>query len=255
MKKIIKYVLIDILRSRTIIGYTVLLMALSFSVFNIETSSAKGIISLLNVVLIIVPLVSIIFSTIYIYNATEFIELLVSQPLRRKNIWISQFAGLSIALSLAFLTGCGIPVLLFDDSAAGLMILMMGVFLSVIFVALAMLAAVFTRDKAKGIGISIMLWLFFALLYDGLVLFLLFQFMDYPVEKALIALSMLNPVDLSRILILLKLDISALMGATSAVFNNFFGQYWGMATAIGAMLLWIFLPLMASIRKFNIKDL
>jgi Cu-processing system permease protein len=255
MKKIIKYVILDILRNRIIIGYTLLLMAMSFSVFNVETNTSKGILSLLNVVLIIVPLVSIIFSTIYIYNATEFIELLVSQPLKRRNIWFSQFAGLSLALTLAFLFGCGIPILLFDGSDAGIMIIFMGVMLSIIFVSLALLAAVFTRDKAKGIGIAILLWLFFSLLYDGLVLFLLFQFMDYPVEKALVALSMFNPVDLSRILILLKLDISALMGATSAVFNSFFGQSWGMILAFSAMLLWILVPLVVSIRKFNTKDL
>jgi len=255
MKKIIKYVILDILRSRTIIGYTLLLMALSFSVFNVETNSSKGILSLLNVILIIVPLVSIIFSTIYIYNASEFIELLVSQPLKRKSIWISQFAGLSLALSISFLIGCGIPILIFDGTEAGIMILLMGLFLSVIFVSLAMLAAVFTRDKAKGIGISILLWLFFSLLYDGLVLFLLFQFMDYPVEKGLVALSMFNPVDLSRILILLKLDISALMGATSAIFNNFFGQTPGIILAFTAMLMWILIPLGISIRKFNTKDL
>jgi len=181
--------------------------------------------------------------------------LLVSQPLKRKSIWISQFAGLSLALSISFLIGCGIPILIFDGTEAGIMILLMGLFLSVIFVSLAMLAAVFTRDKAKGIGISILLWLFFSLLYDGLVLFLLFQFMDYPVEKGLVALSMFNPVDLSRILILLKLDISALMGATSAIFNNFFGQTPGIFLAFTAMLMWILIPLGISIRKFNTKDL
>ncbi len=255
MKKIVKYVILDILRSRIIIGYTLLLLTLSFSVFNVETNASKGILSLLNVILIIVPLVSIIFSTIYLYNAAEFIELLVSQPLKRRSIWISQFAGLSLALSLAFMMGCGIPILIFDGSEAGFMILLMGVVLTVIFVALALLAAVFTRDKARGIGIAILIWLFFSLLYDGLVLFLLFQFMDYPVEKGLVALSMLNPVDLSRILILLKLDISALMGATSAVFNNFFGQQWGMLLAFTAMALWIIVPLGLSIRKFNNKDL
>ncbi len=255
MKKIVKYVILDILRNRIIIAYTLLLMALSFSVFNIETNASKGILSLLNVILIIVPLVSIIFSTIYIYNATEFIELLVSQPLKRRNIWFSQFAGLSLALTLSFLLGCGLPIMLFDGSDAGIMIILMGVFLSVIFVALALLAAVFARDKAKGIGIAILLWLFFCLLYDGLVLFLLFQFMDYPVEKGLVAMSMFNPVDLSRILILLKLDISALMGVTSAVFNSFFGQQWGMALAFSAMMLWIIIPLGISIRKFNSKDL
>ncbi|HEX5668228.1 MAG TPA: ABC transporter permease [Chitinophagaceae bacterium] len=255
MNKIIKYVILDILKNRIIIGYAFLLLVMSLSVFNLETDTSKGILSLLNVILIIVPLVSIIFSTIYIYNASEFIELLVSQPLQRKNIWLSIVAGLGLSLSVAFLAGCALPILLYEGSGAGLMISAMGLLLTIIFVAIAALAAVYTRDKAKGIGLSILIWLFFTLLYDGLVMFLLFQFMDYPVEKGLVAVSMLNPVDLSRIMILLKLDISALMGVTSAVFKSFFGQSWGMILSISVMLLWVILPLFLSVKKFKTKNL
>jgi Cu-processing system permease protein len=56
------------------------------------------------------------------------------------------------------------------------MMLINGCLITVIFTALAFLSSIITRDKAKGIGIAIMTWLFFALLFDGLVLFLLFQF-------------------------------------------------------------------------------
>jgi Cu-processing system permease protein len=77
-----------------------------------------------------------------------------------------------------------------------------------------MFATVKTRDKAKVIGAAITLWLYFSLLFDGFVLFLLFQFADYPLEKPMIALSALNPIDLGRILILLQLDVSAMMGYT-----------------------------------------
>lgn len=255
MNKILKYVFLDILKNRIVIGYAILLLAMSFSVFNMETNSTKGLLSLLNVVLIIVPLVSIIFSTIYIYNSSEFIELLVAQPLKRSSIWLSLFAGLALSLVIAFAAGVGIPVMLFNASAAGWMILLTGTLLTVIFVAIACLAAVYTRDKAKGIGVAILLWLFFTLLYDGLVLFLLFQFMDYPVEKGLVAVSLLNPVDLSRILILLKMDISALMGVTSAIFKSFFGQNWGILLALAAMLAWVILPVGFSLRKFKTKDL
>jgi Cu-processing system permease protein len=102
---------------------------------------------------------------------------------------------------------------------------------------------------------SIMIWLFFTLLYDGLVLFLLFQFMDYPVEKGLVAITMANPVDLSRILILLQLDISAMMGVTSALFKKSFGSYWGSTVAMLAMVLWAIIPLILSLRTFKHKDL
>jgi Cu-processing system permease protein len=255
MKKIIKYVIIDILRSRIILVYTLFLLILGLGLFSLEDNTTKGMLGLMNVVLIIVPLVSIIYGTIYIYNSAEFIELLVSQPLQRRTIWMSMLSGLSISLTIAFLAGAGIPVMIYQCSATGIVLLGAGVLLSVIFTAVALLAAVKTRDKAKGIGVAILLWLYFSVLFDGLVLFLLFQFADYPVEKAMVGISMLNPVDLGRILVLLQMDVSALMGFTGAVFRDFFGTVPGIACSVAVLLLWIILPALLSVRQFEKKDL
>ena len=255
MKKIIKYVIIDILRNKIVLAYTVFLLLLSFSIFNLEDNSAKGLLSLLNIILIIVPLVSILFSSIYVYNSAEFLELLVSQPLKRRTIWLSIFTGLACSLSLAFFIGVGIPVLIYELTATGFIMLLVGLLLSVIFVAIAMLATVKTRDKAKGIGVSILLWLYFSLLFDGLVLFLLFQFADYPLEKAMIGVSAFNPIDLGRILVLLKMDVSALMGYTGAIFKDFFGTTAGLIISLMVLSLWIVIPAWLSTRKFNRKDL
>jgi len=255
MGKIIKYILLDILRNKIVLAYTTLLFAITFCVFSLEDSTQKGLLTALNLILFIVPLVSIIFSTIYMYNSAEFIELLLSQPLRRRNIWLSLFSGLAGALSLSFIIGVGIPMLIYDRSAVALMMLANGLLITIIFASLAMLAAVHTRDKAKGIGVSILLWLYFSLVYDGLVLFLLFQFSDYPLEKAMIVLCALNPVDLGRILILLKMDVSALMGFTGAVFREFYGTKQGLIVSFSFMTLWAAVPVFLSLRKFNRKDL
>jgi Cu-processing system permease protein len=255
MNKIIKYVVIDILRNRIVMIYTLFLLTAAFSVFSLEDNSSKGLLSMLNIILIIVPLVSIIFSTIYMYNSVEFIELLVSQPLRRKTIWLSLFSGLAASLSIAFFIGAGIPILIYEANLTGYTMILVGILLSVIFAAIAFIATVSMRDKAKGIGTSILLWLYFSLLFDGLVLFLLFQFADYPMERPMIALSALNPIDLSRILILLQLDISAMMGYTGAVFRDFFGTASGLTFSFGILLLWIIIPLWLSTRKFKVKDL
>lgn len=255
MKKIIKYVVIDILRNRIMLAYTLLLLLFSLSIFNLEDNAAKGLLSLLNIILIIVPLMSILFSAIYVYNSAEFLELLVSQPLKRKTIWLSVFSGLASSLSIAFAIGIGIPVLLYQANATGFMMIGVGIFLSVIFVAIAMLAAVKTRDKAKGIGVAILLWLYFSLLFDGLILLLLFQFADYPLEKVMVGISAFNPIDLSRILILLKMDVSALMGYTGAVFRDFFGTTMGIILSFFLLFIWIIVPLSFSVRKFKRKDL
>ena len=255
MKKILKYVIVDIVQNKIVLIYTFLLLVISLSVFNLENNSAKGLLSLLNVILIIVPLVCIIFSTIYIYNSSEFIELLVSQPLKRRAIWLSIFSGLSTSLSLGFFIGAGIPILVYHADDTGIIMIAMGVSLTVVFVSIAMLAAGLTRDKAKGIGLSIILWLYFSLIFDALVLFFLFQFQDYPLEKIMVLLSFLNPIDLSRIQILLQMDISALMGYTGAVFREFFGNSTGMVLSFCGLITWIIFPLIISLRKFKRKDL
>ncbi|MGN6193858.1 MAG: ABC transporter permease subunit [Ginsengibacter sp.] len=255
MKKLLKYVVMDIIQNKIVLIYTALLLIISLSVFNLEDNAAKGLLSLLNIILIIVPLICIIFSTIYIYNSSEFIELLVSQPLKRRTIWLSIFSGLASSLSLAFFIGAGIPILLYHADATGFMMIGMGFFLTIVFVSIAMLAAGLTRDKAKGIGLSILLWLYFSLIFDALVLFFLFQFQDYPLEKIMVIFSFLNPIDLGRIQILLQLDISALMGYTGAVFREFFGNSAGIILSFSGLILWIVFPLLMSVRKFKRKDL
>ncbi|MFM2283324.1 MAG: hypothetical protein RL222_828, partial [Bacteroidota bacterium] len=140
-------------------------------------------------------------------------------------------------------------------SPTGFMMIGVGTIITIIFVAISFLTTVYTRDKAKGIGISILLWIYFSLLFDGIVLFLLFQFADYPIEKIMVGVSALNPIDLGRILILLRLDESALMGYTGAVFKDFFGTTIGTSIAFTTLVLWIAIPVMISTRKFNRKDL
>jgi Cu-processing system permease protein len=124
-----------------------------------------------------------------------------------------------------------------------------------VFVSVALLASVATRDKAKGIGVALLLWFFFALLYDALVLFLMFAFADYPLEKAMLALLSLNPIDLARVVVLLQMDISALMGYTGALFREFLGTGWGIAFAAGVLMLWASVPMLWAVRIFKRKDL
>ncbi|HJT73231.1 MAG TPA: ABC transporter permease subunit, partial [Chitinophaga sp.] len=177
------------------------------------------------------------------------------QPVKRKVIWTSLFCGLAIALCLAFIIGVGIPVLIYASGVTGWIMIACGCLLSAVFVSLALWGAVKIRDKAKGIGLAIMIWLLFTLLFDGLILWLLFQFADYPIENGMVAVISLNPVDLCRIFMLLFLDMSALMGYTGAVFKQFFGSMLGMIVSCMIMVLWVIIPFLLSLRIFNRKDL
>ncbi|PIF61942.1 ABC transporter permease subunit [Flavobacterium sp. 11] len=255
MNRIIKIIFLDILKNKIILAYTLILAILSWSSFGLEDNSAKGLLTILNIILFTVPLVSILFATIYLYNSAEFIELLLSQPIKRKKIWLSLFLGLSLAMVLAFFIGAGIPLLINAPDSVGIMMLVIGCLITLVFVALAFLSSILTRDKAKGIGIAIMGWLYFALLFDGIILYLLFQFSDYPIEKAMIVVTAFSPIDLARIQILLHLDVSAMMGYTGAIFKDFFGTSLGLLLSFSLLCLWIIIPFFISLIKFKNKDL
>jgi len=155
----------------------------------------------------------------------------------------------------SFFIGAGIPLLVNSPDSVGLMMIVVGCLVSVIFVALAFLSSILTRDKTKGIGIAIMIWLYFALLFDGIVLFLLFQLAEYPIENAMVGITALSPIDLARIQILLHLDVSAMMGYTGAIFKDFFGTSTGLIVSFLLLCSWAIIPFFISLKKFNRKDL
>lgn len=253
--KLTKYVLYDIIRSRIILAYTLFLLVVSFSMFQMEENNSKALLSLLNIVLIVLPLVSLIFTTIHYYNSYEFIELMLSQPMSRTRIFLSEYAGVSLSLLTSFLIGVGLPVMIYSSDETGYALLFTGICLTLVFTSIAFLASVTSRDKARGIGFALLLWFYFVLIYDGLVLIILFSFSDYPLEKLTLVLSALNPVDLGRIFIMLKMDVSALMGYTGALYKDFFGSGSGILFTSGIMLLWIVIPAWLALRKFRKKDL
>ena len=110
------------------------------------------------------------------------------------------------------------------------------------------------NDKIKGFGFAISMWLFMAVIYDGIIMILMMTFSDYPLDKFALGAMMFNPIDLSRVLILLKLDISALLGYTGAVFQKFFGTSMGMVVSTGVLAVWILLPLWRIVKVSKKKD-
>ncbi len=253
--RLLKYVLLDILKNRMVLFYTLFLLATSFGLFSMSGDPTKGIASLLNIVLLVSPLLSLIFSTIYFYNSYEFIELLSAQPIQRKTILYSQYWGLCISLIVALVIGLGIPLLLFAPGKAALSLLIVSCGLTMAFVSLALLAALLTRDKARGIGLSLLLWFYFTFIYDALMLMIMFAYIDYPMETLTLTMISLNPIDLARVIVLLQLDVSALMGYTGAMLQDLFSSGKGVLLASGVMLIWILAPLRLAIKLFNKRDL
>lgn len=257
--KIMKYELSDVLRSRWLIAYTLFFLVVTDALLRFSDGGPKALLGLMNVVLIIIPLVNVVFGTMYLHAAREFTELLLAQPVGRRQLFAGLYLGLTMPLSLGFLAGVGMPFLAegaADATTRGtlLVLLLTGTALTFIFTALAFVIALRFDDRVKGLGVAIGVWLGCAVLYDGVVLLLATVFADHSLERPMLALMLANPVDLARVLLLLQLDISALMGYTGAVFKHFFGSAGGMAGAAGALLLWAAAPIAVGVRSFSRKD-
>jgi Cu-processing system permease protein len=255
MTRIIRYVFNDLLRTRFIIFYTAFLLISTFAMFQIDNDYGKVILSLMNIVLMVVPLVSVVFTTIHFFSSYEFIELMLAQPINRKTIFLSEYVAVASSLCLAFAIGVGFPFIIFGASQSVVPLMFVGIFLTLVFVSLAFLSSLLTRDKSKAIGIALLFWIYFSLIYDGLLLWVIYSFNDYPLEKITLTLVSFNPIDLARIIMLLQLDISALMGYTGAFYKNFFGSNMGILFSSSILILWAVIPLLIAVRIFNRKDL
>jgi Cu-processing system permease protein len=256
-RMVLGYSLSNLRRNWLVLGYGLLFLFLTDALFRFGGGGPRVAASLMNVVLIVIPLVSVVFGTLYFSNSREFIELLLAQPVSRPSLFTGLYFGLALPLALAFGAGVAIPAVL--HGGAGLlrptiMLLLSGVLLTFVFTSVAFLAGVRFEDRAKGLGFALLVWFCCTVLYDGVILLVAMAFRDYPLEPVLLGLTVLNPVDLARVLLLLTLDAAALMGYTGAVFGRFFGTPLGIAAAGAALLMWTGLPFVAGLRGFNRKD-
>ncbi len=253
------YAIRDVARNRWGLLYTAFFAVVTLGLCQFQAQSAKVAISLMNVCLFLIPLVSAIFGTIYFYNSREFVELVLTQPVNRRAVYFGMSLGLMAALVAGLTIGVGVPFLFFSGGDGGqlgslILLLVIGAALTAVYVALAFLIATLTDDRGKGLAATLTVWLFTAVIYDGLLLLVTMAFSEYPLETPLLAAALANPIDLSRVTLLVKTDWAALMGYTGAVFNRFFGSHLGVALAGIALTIWIAAPLFAGVRRFRSKD-
>ncbi len=247
------------MRSYWTVIYLLFYVFVTLTIIYFSGDMTKSLISMMNIVIVLIPLVASIFGAIYCYDSREFTELLLSQPIKRKSIFLGQYLGLGLSLCLSFVIGVGLPFMIngifFTEHFSSFIILMgVGAALSFVFSAFSYWIALLYENKIKGFGFTLFLWLFAAIIYDGVILLFLIWFKDYPTENLAICMSLFNPIDLSRISVMLGLDISALMGYTGAVFFKFFGSFKGIVISIMSLLIWIFIPIFYMLKYARKKD-
>ncbi len=159
----------------------------SYALFTFESNIQKSLLSLFNLIIYLVPLISLIFGTMYFYNSKEYIEMMLCQPIPRISLYSGLYFGTSLPMILSLIAGIIIPFILFSSMNEGfeliILLILVGVFLTFISIAVAFLISTIINDKVKGLSLAIFFWLIMAIAFDGVLLLIIFIFSDYPVEN------------------------------------------------------------------------
>ena len=248
----------DLIHSRWLATYAMFFAFATWALFRFSDTEQKALLALVNASLFVVPLASVVFGTIYLYGSREFVELMLAQPVARKQLYGGIYFGLVVSMAGAGVLGLGIPLILVSRSGASLApaitLVGMTVALSAAFVGVASVIAYAIEDRVRGLAAALAAWLVMAIVWDAGVLMLATQFANYPIERAMLGAMIANPIDLARLLLLFQFDVAPLLGYTGAVFERFLGAATGTVVAATALLAWAVFPAAAGRRLFSHKD-
>jgi Cu-processing system permease protein len=257
------------LETRWLFVFTALfaLLVLGLSYFGLAQSRELGFqgfarvtLSLMNLVLIIVPLTGLMLGVTSIAGGGEGLALLLAQPVSRGEVLGGKFLGLAAALGVAQALGFGgggVVVALnggMDQVPGFLVLTALSLVLGWITLAAAICIAALWPDRLRAMSAALLLWLLMVIAYDLAVLGATALFSGIPLQSVLFPALIVNPVDLVRVLTTLAVGSGALFGPTSAVLMRMFGTAGGVALGLAVLLVEGVVPLLVAVRVFRRRD-
>jgi len=262
----------DGLRNRWIAAAIVLLAALAI-VLSLMGSAPTGsvkvstlaitVINLASLSVYLIPLIALMLSFDALVGEFErgTMLLLLTYPVTRWQVIMGKFVGHVMILFFAIFAGYGsaffFMVIIADGSIDGwqtyFMMMTSSLLLGAVFIALGYFVSVLVKERATAIGSAIGLWLIFVVLYD-LVLFgvLLLDKQQVIGQKLFSILMLISPTDSYRILNLSMFDgVSQSAGIAGLASNT--GINSGLL--FGVILMWIIIPLLATLYIFQQREL
>lgn len=221
-------------------------------------------VSLIELVLLIIPLTSITFGVLQLTPDRGAAELLFAQPVTRGAVLLGRLLGLFLALVAAETIGFGAAGLLVflqagAFGAAGFLGVMASAFvLSGVFLSLAALvsAGLTSRRRTRALAVALVVWFTAVVLFDVAALGIASLLRSGDASRLLIVSVFVNPVDAVRTGALLAVNGTTAFGAASLAFLRFTGGAAMAAVLIAASLLvWMAGPIALAARRLRRSDI
>jgi Cu-processing system permease protein len=217
--------------------------------------------SLFNLVVYLVPLLALILGTAEIAGRREALALVLAQPVGRLEVILGSYLGLAAGLAAALVAGLGSAgaLILLQTSAASLgayaILVLLSLILLLAFLAVSFLLGVIFLDRLRSLAAAILVWFACVVGYDLALIGITSALRGLPLKSFLLPAILLNPVDMSRVLVTLAGGRGALFGPAGATLVETFGRPGGAAIAILALLFQVGAPLLIAFRIFKTRDL
>ncbi len=222
-----------------------------------------SVISLASLSVYLIPLIALLLSFDTMVGELErgTMLLLLTYPVARWQVIVGKFLGHLSILFIAIVVGYGGAVIIMtlvtgsstDGWQAYVMMMASSLVLGAVFIALGYLVSVLVRERATAAGVAIGLWLVFVVLYDLLLFGVLMMDTDQVIGQQLFSVLMLiSPTDTYRVF-----NLSSFEGISEAAGIAGVASEAGLSGTllVSVMLLWVVLPLGASLLVFQRREL
>lgn len=224
---------------------------------------ARTAVSLVQLVLLLVPLTALVIGVLSLAPERGAAEILFSQPVSRRAIWVGRTAGLFAALAAAQAIGLGASgiVIFWRAGREGIggyaLLFASSLVLTAIFLAIAgWIASGGTGRRARALALALIVWFGSVVLFDVAALGLATLLPSGAASRALIVSVLVNPVDAVRTGALLGIEGTTAFGAASLAFLRFTRGPAGAAIAlIGTLLFWLVVPTLLALRRMGRADI
>ncbi|NIP29787.1 MAG: ABC transporter permease subunit [Candidatus Dadabacteria bacterium] len=213
--------------------------------------------SLINLVLMLIPLMGLMLGSITISAEREkgTLHYLLSHPISKKEIFIGKYSGLLFSLiftiTIGFALG-GIAILFksgTSDITKYILDLLITLILASCVLSIGILISVCTRRISKSIGIAIFVWFFLIILSDLGIIGSVILF-NLGIEPTFF-ISLLNPTEIYKILSVLVLSSRfEILGPVGIYILNAFGRFGSVAILTTVLLVWSAAPLILAYLYF-----
>jgi Cu-processing system permease protein len=222
---------------------------------------ARTAVSLVQLVLLLVPLTALVIGVLALCPERGAGEMLFSQPVSRGAILLGQVLGLFASLVAAQALGFGAAGLVIFNQAgeeglrAFLILVLASLLLTAVFVGLAALVSAGER-RARALALALVIWFAAAILFDVAALGLASLLPSGPASRVLIVGVLLNPVDAVRTAALLGIEGTAAFGPASLAFLRFTRGALGAAALLALSLAaWVVVPLLLASARLKRADI